>query len=52
MFQWLDLYEIFGAEGLITPSKRTFYSDEVKFSDLNDWQSGKYSKKEIRRRVD
>ena len=47
VFQWLDLYEIFGEKGLTTPSKRTYYSDEVKSSALNDWLSGEYSKRDI-----
>lgn len=47
VFQWIDLYEIFGEEGLTTPSKRKCYSNEIKNSALNDWKSGEYSKRDI-----
>lgn len=47
VFQWIDLYETFGEEGLTTPSKRKCYSDEIKNSALNDWKSGEYSKRDI-----
>lgn len=47
VFQWIDLYEIFGEDGLTTPPKRKYYSDEVKSSAINDWLSGEYSKRDI-----
>lgn len=47
VFKWIDLYEMFGAEGLITPSTRKIYSEETKISAINDYLSNNYTKRDI-----
>ncbi len=47
VFKWIDLYEMFGAEGLITPSTKKIYSEETKTSAINDYLSNNYTKRDI-----
>lgn len=47
VFKWIDLYEMFGAEGLITPSTRKTYPEEIKISAINDYLSNNYTKRDI-----
>lgn len=47
VFKWIDLYEMFGAEGLITPSTRKTYPEETKISAINDYLSNNYTKRDI-----
>lgn len=47
VFKWIDLYEMFGAEGLITPNKTKTYSEQVKISAINDYLSNNYTKNDI-----
>lgn len=46
-YEWIHKYEKYGAEGLKTSSKNTFYSNEVKILAINDYISGKGSLEDI-----
>ena len=46
-YEWIHKYEKYGAEGLKTSFKNTFYSSEVKMLAIKDYLSGKGSLDDI-----
>lgn len=45
--KWIIIYRTYGHDGLITPSKKSIYSDELKHNAVNEYLNGSASLKDI-----
>ena len=50
IYEWISLYQSIGEAGLVTTSKNTVYSAELKASAVSDYLSGKGSLADICRK--